>query len=368
MKSALLAAALLLSALAGAAAQPSPAPAVADVDLFALNPEMVQFIAARVDSNQDRRSRLHSLMDAVFGAEGLGIAYEKTGTKTALETFESRSGNCLAFTILLVTMARHVDLDAHFHEVAEVMSWDRRGEIILRNQHMFVEIEIGGDRMRVDFLPETEKRYRRVSRISDERALAHYYNNIGVETLAKGDIPHSLAYFHKALEADESFSPTWTNLGVAYRRQGDFERAEESHLKAIAIDKAQVTAIANLARLYSATGRQDEAEPLLRKVERYLKRNPFHHFNLGVQSARDGDTGRAIGQLKKAIRRLPEEADFHVTLAELYLRVGKQGKARASLKRALVLSGSERERERLQKELEALEGRHQRGADDEFSP
>ncbi|MCP4662578.1 MAG: tetratricopeptide repeat protein [bacterium] len=356
MKPAFLAAAILVSALAGAAAQESPVPPVPDVDLFALNPEMVRFLDARITPTQDRRTRLHSLMDAVFGAEGLGITYEKAGTKTAVETFESRSGNCLAFTILLVAMARHVDLDAHFHEVAEVMSWDRRGEIILRNQHMFVEVEIGGDRMRVDFLPEAEKRYRRVSRINDERALAHYFNNIGVETLATGDIPRSLAYFHKALEADESFSPAWTNIGVAYRRRGDLERAEQSHLKAIAIDKAQVTAIANLASLYSASGRHDEAEPLLRKVERYLKRNPFHQFDLGVQSARVGDTSRAIGHLKKAIRILPGEADFHVTLAEIYLRVGKVRKARASLKRGLALSGSERERERLQKELEALEG------------
>jgi len=356
MRLTILIALVFVFAAAGTAAQESPA--VADADLFALNPEMIEFLATHVRATPDPRARLYALMDAVFGKHGLNIAYEKTGTKTAIETFESRSGNCLAFTILMVAMARHVDLRAYFHEVAEMMSWDRRGEIILRNQHMFVEVEFENERMRVDFLPDAEKRYRLVRRISDERARAHYYNNIGVETLAAGDTPLALAYFHKALESDESFSPAWTNMGVAYRRQGEFELAEQSHLKAIAIDKNQVTAITNLASLYWATGREDEVKPLLRKVEKYLARNPFHHFRMGVRSARADAPMQAIKHFRRAIRRLSEESDFHAELARVHIQVGNLRKARASLKRAIALSGEEQERARLRKELEALEGQN----------
>ncbi len=347
---------LLLTATPAVAAPRHPEP-VADVDVLELDLEMARFLVRHVHTSRDPQDRLRELMEAIFDRrKGLGITYEDTGTKTAVETFRSKSGNCLSFTILFVAMARHIGLDAYFQEVSEVMSWDRRGDVVLRNQHMFVEVEVENAHVQVDFLPGGEKRYRSVRRISEERALAHYYNNLGADILAAGDAELALAYFEKSLAADETFGHAWTNQGVAHRRLGHFEQAEASHQRALAIDRGNPTAATNLASLYLSAGLAEQAEPLLAQADDYLRRNPFHRFQLGMRSLHEGDLPTAIGHFREAIRRSPEEPEFHTALSDAYARSGDPEKARQSLERALNLSEDEDDRKRLQRQLADVGG------------
>lgn len=330
--------------------------AVEDVDILRLSPNMASYLVKHVRRGQDPRARVLKLIDLLLGEKGLDIAYEKTGTKSAVETFESRSGNCLSFTILYVAMARHLGLDAYFQEVSEVLSWHRRGEVVLRNQHMFVEVEVQNGYVTVDFLPGADKRYRRVRRINEARALAHFYNNLAVDTLATGDAKASIPLFEKALEKDSTFAPAWTNLGAAYRRLGDHARAEESHLKGIEADRGELTSTANLASLYLFLGRSEEAQPLLHRVDEHLKKSPFHLFQLGMISLRQGDASQAVRHFRQAVRRLPKEPDFHVALADAYRAADDPEAARESLRRALGLTDDEEKKAGLARELAALGG------------
>lgn len=341
----------LLLALPAAAADKAPA---ADVDILRLDVDMARFLVKHVKAKLDPETRLLALTDAVFSRKGLGIDYEDTGTRTAIETFRSRSGNCLSFTILFVAMARHLGLAAYFVEVDEVMSWDRRGDFVVRNHHMYVEVEVENGRMEVDFLPGKEKRYHGAHRVDDRRVLAHYYSNLGVEKLASGHPKPALESFERAIAADPEFAYAWTNLGVAARTLGDFVRAEQSHLKALEIDPGEPAAATNLASLYMATGRQAEAEPLLRKVDADLRRNPYHHFRLGAKALHDGDPAAAIRHYREAIRRRPEESEFHAALAAAYRHVGEIEKARASFEKALALARDDEQKERLRRDLAAL--------------
>ncbi len=338
----------------------SPAPATRksaisrDVDILELSPEMARFLVRRVSTRQSPEAQVDALLDAVFGKKGLDITYDSTATRTAIETFKAKDGNCLSFTILFVAMARHLGLDAYFEEVDQVISWDRRGEVVVRNLHMVVEVEFANGYQIVDFLPEAEKRYRSIKRISDTRALAHFHNNIGVDALASGDTDQALRSFSNALAADREFGYAWTNLGVAQRRAGDIEAAEESHLKALSIDRNEPAALANLASLYLAQGFADKAAPLQLRVESHLDRNPFHHYRQGLASVRGGDLDTAIRQLREATRRMPEESTFHAALGDALVRSGDPGKARKSLEKALELAEDAQEKKRLKAELASL--------------
>ena len=241
-----------------------------------------------------------------------------------------------------------------------MISWDRRGEVIVRNQHMIVEVEIENGHKVVDFLPEAEKRYRVVRRISDERALAHYYNNLGVEALAANDPQRALRFFDLTLAADESFGYGWTNAGVAHRRAGDFEAAEDSHLKALEIDKNESAALTNLASLYVSWGLTEQAAPLLRRVGDDLKRNPFHHFKQGAASVRNEDWAASISSFKEAVRRMPDEPEFHAALAEALAGSGNLEKARESLAKALALATDDETRARLEKDYGKLGSKRSR--------
>jgi Flp pilus assembly protein TadD len=296
-----------------------------------------------------------ALMDAIFGKKGLGITYDSAATRTAIETFKAKSGNCLSFTVLFVALARHLGLKAYFEEVDEVISWDRRGEVVVRNLHMVVDVELENGHQRVDFLPEAEKRYRAVRRISDTRALAHYHNNLGVDALASGDPRQALTSFTSALAADPTFGYAWTNLGVAQRRLGDVEAAERSHLKALEIDHNEPAALANLASLYLAQGLTAKAAPLQRRVDAHLERNPFHHYRQGAASLRAGNLAAAIESFREATRRMPAESEFHAALGEALARSGETDKARKSLAKALELTDDTQEKARLEEELAALE-------------
>lgn len=327
-----------------------------DVDILRLTPKMASYLVDHVRRGEDPRARIYDLVDLLLGEKGLHLAYEKTGTKSAAETFESKSGNCLSFTVLFVAMARHLGLDAYFQEVSEVLNWDRRGDVVLRNQHMFVRVEALNGYVTVDFLPGVETRYRQVRRINETRAFAHYYNNLAADLLAEGDAEGAVPLFQKALEKDPTFAAAWTNLGVAYRRLGDYERAEQSHRKGMEAEPEELTSTANLASLYLFLGRKEEARPLLDRVEEYLKKSPFHLFQLGMKSLREGEAAEAVRHFREAVRRLPKEPQFHVALADALQASGDLEAARESLTRALELVDDEKKKAALARELAELHG------------
>ncbi|MDH3743552.1 MAG: tetratricopeptide repeat protein [Acidobacteriota bacterium] len=334
---------MLLSAASGAWAQGGEP--VEGLDIMALSPEIERLVEQRVHRNLPQSAVVRELMDLLFGRDGLDIAYGNSETKTAVETFESRSGNCLSFTVLFVAMARHVGVEAHFQEVMEILSWDRRGDVAVNNRHMFAEIETPSGVLQVDFLPGVEKRYRFVRRISEERVLAHYYNNLGAEALAREEFEPALEMLSKSLEADGRFAPAWVNRGVAHKSKGNYEEAERCYLEALRIDSNEMSAAANLANLYQSQGSEGKARPYMKMARRHQRRNPFYHFRLSLESAAKGSTKETILHLQRAIARLPEDAFFRLELAQAFVRVGRPKKANRQINKAieLALPGEESE-------------------------
>jgi Flp pilus assembly protein TadD len=338
---------LLLAVLATAPAVAASRPvdtAAAAIDVMALTPEIERFIEERVSLNQPRSARLRGLMSALFGKNGLDITYGNVKTKTAVETFESRSGNCLSFTILFVALARHVGLEAHFQEVGEILSWDRRGDVAVSNRHMFAEVETIEGMTRVDFLPGVEKRYRLVRRIDEQRVRAHYYSNLGAEALTNDDPELAMKMFTRAVEADETLAAAWVNMGVTHRRLGQEEAAERSYLRALKLDREEISAASNLANLYLTTGRERLAGPYLRKVKKHRLSNPFWHFQQGLDAAARGQLRTASRSLKKAVRLLPDDAMFRAELGKIQARAGRFRRAERSYVKALKLTNVDSQR------------------------
>lgn len=339
---------LLLAAPPVGAVSRAVAPAVAEPDILAVSPDMERFIEARVRPNSVRSAKVLALLDALFGKDGLDIVYGDGETKTASETFESGSGNCLSFTLLFVALARHVGLQAHFQEVDEILSWDRRGDVVVSNRHMYAEVETSSGTTQVDFLPGVVKRYRSVHRVDEQRVRAHYFSNLGAEALTRNDLERAMEMFTRAVEADNTLTAAWVNMGVTHRRLGDNEAAEACYLKAMELDRNEISAASNLASLYHATGRERLAAPYLRKVKRHRRSNPFWHFRLGLDAAANGDLRAAARRLKRAVRLLPDDAMFRAELGKVQMRAGRPRRARRNLARALRLTTDEFRREILE--------------------
>lgn len=328
-----------------AGARPRTSEEAGSTDPFRLDAEIARYLARRIKPSLEPEARLQALLDVLFDDEdGLGITYGNQRTLGAIETFHSRSGNCLSFTVLFVSMARHVGLRAYFQEVDEVTSWDRRGELVVVQRHMFAEVEIRNGHVQVDFLPGAEKRYRRVRRIDDRRALAHFHNNLGVELLAKADLAGAEAQFLRSLDYDDRFTPALTNLGVCQRRMGDPKAAEATYGRALAIEPSDPTALSNLASLFMAQGRQQAAEPLVRQAKDHLERNPYYHYRQGLIALNGGEIQAAVRHLQQAIRRQEEDAELYEALADAFRASGRLEEAEQVSERARQLRQSDSNR------------------------
>ncbi len=311
---------------------------MADADVLRLSPEMTAFIDQYVDRNANAYLQLHQLIYAVIGDATFGLTYDNQ-TQTAEETFRDRSGNCLSFTNLFVSMARDVGLRVSYQEVDIPPDWTESDGTFTLNRHVNVHVDLGmaGGHV-VDFnIGDFRSSYdRRI--ISDQRALAHFFNNKGVQALQRGNAGAAFANLRHALARDPEFAPAWSNLGTLYRRQRLWTYAEASYLQALEVNRNEYVAMSNLASLYAERGDAERSAWFEKRASRHRMRNPYYRFGLARDAFRDGDFDSAIGHLRYAVRRKPQEDSFHFLLGLSYLQKGDAKRARPWLDRAEALA------------------------------
>ncbi len=204
-----------------------------DFDMLEITPEMVAFLDEKVKTVDSHNEQLRRLAWAIMRSGEFSLVYDDS-TGTASETFVKRSGNCMAFTNMFIALSRHLGLDARFQEVDVPPTWSMSGESLLYSQHInvFINLKNGHEREVdfniYDFDHEMESRI-----ISDERAAAHYFNNIGAEHMLDGETDLAYAYFRQSILRDDGYAPAWINMGILHRRQGMPEYAEVAFLQAL---------------------------------------------------------------------------------------------------------------------------------------
>lgn len=344
----ILATALLVVSPAVAAA--AAGPLLPREEVLRLSPEMEEFLAANV-AGASAEARLDSLMDALLARGRLDVSYSNVRTTTAAETYELRSGNCLSFTLMVAAMARHLGLEVRFREVGEVLSWNQRGALLLNSKHLYAEVPVGRGVVAVDFLPGADKRYRRPRLVGEDRVIAHFYSNLGAESLAAGEPEQALAELRQAIAVDPTFGWAWTNLGVVHRQLGRLDEAERAYLEGYRLDPEDATPLSNLASLYAAQGKERKAARFERRVEKHRRRNPYFHYRLSLQASAAGRSEEAITHMERAVRRSPEDPLLRSRLAELYHAGGRRRQAERSLELALAHTSDPEARQRLERLL-----------------
>lgn len=353
---------LLAAGALGAGAEPSE---LAQIDVLELTPEMVAFVDQNLDGAGNRQARLKRLVDAIMGSDRFELIYDDS-TRTARETFEDRRGNCLSFTNLFVAMARHAGLDARYQEVDVPPDWSVAGNAFLFTQHINVHVNVGPHSERIvdfniyvfeyGFNPAYDRRV-----ISDERARAHYFSNIGVDRMLAGDTAEAFLRFRQAILEDRSFAPAWINLGALYRRENHPAHAETAYLQALKFQPFDPVAMSNLASLYEEQGLAETARVYRNRVQIHRMKNPFYRYRLAQQAVTGGDYQAAIGHLNFAIRKRRHESRFYSLLSISHLMSGDREAAQHWMKRAEAVAVRESDRERYHQKLEWLMGQRTRG-------
>lgn len=327
---------------------------LSELDILALSPEMMAFVDSHFEEGLGKSARLQRLLYAVMGEGNFDLIYDEK-TYTAMGTFQQQRGNCLSFTNMFVAMARYARLDARYQEVDIPPLWSSAGQVALLNQHINVYVTLGAGRDQVvDFNIRDYSTSKEVRIVSDDRAQAHYFNNIGVEEMLGGETLLALANFRQSLRKDNSFSPAWVNLGNLYRRDGYFDYAESAYLRGLEADSNNLVAMSSLANLYKQQGYDDLAADYLGRVEAHRMRNPYYRFHLATAAFTNGDYDGAIDQAKYAIRMRDDDPKFYSLVSFGYLMNGDQDAARKWMDKAEAVAEKEGEKQKYHHKLDML--------------
>ena len=295
-------------------------PELRDIDVLAVNRDMLEFLDQHVNRHHGRTLKLYELLHAIITDYSFGLKYDET-TRTAQETFAARQGNCLSFTNMFVAMAREVGINATYQEIDIPPDWSHEGDIYMLTRHVNVVVDTGGKSVReVDFnIDDFQSGYNRQV-ISDETALAHYYSNIGAEFLQQAQPLEALRYFRKAASIDENFAPVWSNLGQLYQFQGKTE----------------------LANRYYTQSNQHRMQ------------NPYYRYHLAREAFLGRNYEAAIEHLKFSLRKKESDDTFYFLMGLSYLGKGDEVVAQRWLKRAEEIAADDELKRSYHNKIERL--------------
>ncbi|MBT8047102.1 MAG: tetratricopeptide repeat protein [Xanthomonadales bacterium] len=327
---------------------------VSQREILLLSTEMTAFLDKHIDRDANQNLKLAQLIYAVIGEDRFLLSYDDS-TRTAAGTFASRRGNCISFTNMFVAMARDVGLKVNFQEVDIPPDWSMTGETVLLSQHVNALVDMKSALSRVVDFNTLEYNVKNEARvISDERARAHFFNNIGVEHMLADESGRAFANFQQSIKEDESFSPAWVNMGILHRREGYPSHAEVAYMEALEHDKLNLMAMSNLANLYEEQGKPEQARWYLSKVQSHRMKNPYYRYQLANTAFNEGDYREAIKNLKMAIRQRDDDDRLYFLLSLSYLMSGDKAESQRWMQKAEEVAEQTEDQKKYHHKLDLL--------------
>lgn len=312
-----------------ASAEAAPAEYIPPADsgeILRIDREMLRFFEGRVPRFGGMDERLDAIVSSILDSDGLGFSYREDGDYDPRETFRRREGNCVAFSLLVVAVAREFRLTARFNEVRTDPQWERFGQVVAELRHLNVVVRGDAGNVMVDLLPPpgTGVALTTTKQIPDARAFAMFYSNIGVQRLGQGRLAEALPLLERATAISPLYAEGWVNLGHARFRAGDNERAQACYERALKEEPHDLKALSSLVQLYRATGQAHVAEQFERRTERFRERNPFYLAERARRDLATGDAAAAERLLRRALAIKGDEPAFYELAIEAARQLGHE--------------------------------------------
>lgn len=305
-----------------------------DADIMAISDELKAILDLNVrpiKRIEEKSTRLHEIL---FSENFYNIRYSFADTRVAQDVMDAKTGNCISLASLFVASARYVGLDAYFQAVEIEQTWEKRDSHYVVPGHVNVRIAHPSKTIIVEFISTyflntiSQKKARK---ISDERIFAEFYNNLGMEAFADGNLARAETLLTKAVTKDKRVDFIWSNLGVVYKHANKFDLAEKAYLKAQKLNKRNPSIANNLYVLYRETDQHKKADTLAKRVIKYNRKNPYYLAKLAQTDMATHKYDNAVEHLLKAIKLKPEEEEFYVELSKSYFHKGDLEATRKAL-------------------------------------
>jgi Flp pilus assembly protein TadD len=342
--------------LAGAGELNGPqAEPIAMAPLFEISDEMHQFAVKATATAKTEPEKMRLLVEAMHADQGLALQYDATATLTPQEAFVQRRANCMTHTLLFITLARDIGIDARFNQVDIPPVWDLRGNNLVLYKH--INARVGASERIfhiIDLTPEEYDPAYHQWMITDTQAAAQFFSNRAVDLMAQNQGVEALRYQLRALELapDESF--LWSNLGHLYLAIGNTKAAEVAIQQALQLDPNSLSAYGTATQVYDALGEHQRALIYRRQAEALLKRNPYYHYQLAQQAYAHNQLPRALDETKTAITLYPDDHRFLLLLGAVLNRLDQPELARKSIEAAIAMTADEATQARYRSKLDRI--------------
>ena len=346
----------------------APSEPIGAENLFTLSPEMRAYLNSIAFRAQLRAKGPElGLFDALYQKGELKIDYNSAATRSAAETFQARSGNCLSLVIMTAAFAKALDMNVHYQTVMVDETWSREGALHLASTH--VNLRLGQrldsrgsyaavDRMlTIDFLPPKDMSGYRSIPMEEAAIVAMYMNNRAIEAMLEKRLDDAYWWARGAVTKNPASVVAYNTLAVIYRRHGDSQMAERTFRLALEREPNNVVLMHNLAPLLAALGKHDESQALVRRLAAIEPEPPFHFFNLGMRAMDGGDYQAAKVFFAREVKRAPNYDEFHFWLGLAHLQLGESAKAREQIALAMEASTTRDGRAVYAAKLERLRAR-----------
>lgn len=313
-----------------------------EVPVIALNQEMEDFLEEHVMRTRGTSAKAKKLAKALFDPNKLGMRYDPRQTYTAIDAFDHKMGNCLAFSYLYTAFAKKAGLNTSFQEVEIPLVWDSAGEDFRTvSRHVNVLLSQGGrEDLVIDIDSVSVGDDFKVKPLSEEHAEALYYGDMGSIYLLNEQYRLAFKYISKALRLAPAEAASWTNLGVLYRRMGLDDYAERAHYIALDYDNHNQSAIGNLSFLYRQAGDFQKEKYFDDISDSFHLENPSYRYFKAKEAYDENKYEEALDHISNAISKNKSDAKFYKLQGDIYGSLGELRKSERALRRAQSLNKS----------------------------
>lgn len=278
---------------------------------------------------------------------GYGMTYNLNANFSPIDAYENKQGNCLTFTMLLITLAAELDIEIEYNEVdiPNIWNMNEQGEMMLYRHVNALYTNIKKKSVFDLAIQDFDFGYpQRV--ISQQLAAAKLLSNRAINSREEKNFSAALHSIFMAISMAPSDSNLWVNLGSVYRSSGDVLRAEQSFQYALSLSQNNPLAASNLERLYRKQGQFEKSEKYARMSKRSRHSNPYFHY----EKAKIYYASKNLKAARKAIGRAKQLHESDPRFYELSSRIAQYQQryslAMRDLRTAFKLSVDERSRGR----------------------
>lgn len=294
-----------------------------------------------------KHQRARALANWLINEDGHDMAYDLEANFVPDQAFYERRGNCLSFTILLVTLANNLGIELKYNDVDLPSMWDldeqagyvfyRHVNAIFKTPHYTQVFDLAMQDYDAGFPQRT---------ISQRAAGALLHSNLGVEALKAKDFEEAFHHLRLAASIDPSNSDLWINLGAAYKRNKQLGAAENAFKMAISLDDKNSLAASNLERLYRDQSRVRLAERYQRLAARARLDNPYVQYRNANTHFQNNELRLAKKSIKRAIKLHDLDPRFFELSSRINQRLRNYKPALLDLEKAFKLAKDVDERSR----------------------